>query len=265
VAGWQLLSFSNTRFEADAAKGEEWNRGAYLVEGLGHCGSCHTPRNFLGAEVSQQALAGGEGEGWDAPALNSTSPAPVPWTETALFDYLRRGWDPAHGVAAGPMRPVVRDLARIPEEEVHAMAVYLASLAASSDDDRRKRAEMALAFAKRQEWGATALENSDARDGEQIFAGACAECHRLGGTAPVELALSTTVNLPEPRNLIRIIVDGIMPEEGEKGPVMPGFGDVLTDPQVVSLVTYLRGHFTERPAWPDVARYVRRVRGGDQK
>ena len=265
VAGWQLLFFKDARFAADAAKGEVWNRGAYLVEGLGHCGSCHTPRNRLGAEMSQQALAGGEAEGWDAPALNAASPAPVPWTENALFDYLRHGWDPTHGVVAGPMRPVVRDLARVPEEDVRAMAVYLASLAGSSDEERHKRAEAALAFAKGQEWGPASVGSSGAGDGEQIFAGACADCHRLGGTAPVALALSTAINLPEPRNLIHVILDGIMPQEGEKGPMMPGFGDVLTDTQVVALVAYVRAHFTARPAWPDVARYVRQMRGGEQK
>lgn len=265
VAGWQLLFFRDARFEPDAAKSKEWNRGAYLVEGLGHCGSCHTPRNRLGAEMSEQDLAGGAAEGWDAPALNSASPAPVPWTEDALFGYLRHGSDPAHGVAAGPMRAVFRDLARIPDEDVRAIAVYLASLADGSDADRRKQTDAARAFARRQEWGRASLESSDLHDGEQIFAAACADCHRMGGTAPVELALSTTVNLPDPRNLIRIILDGIMPREGDKGPMMPGFGDVLTDPQMAALVTYLRAHFTERPAWPDVPDHVRQIRGGEQK
>jgi mono/diheme cytochrome c family protein len=265
VAGWQLLFFKDARFEADAPRGEQWNRGAYLVEGLGHCGSCHTPRNLLAAEVPQQALAGGEAEGWDAPPLNSASPAPVPWTEDALVGYLRHGGDPAHGVAAGPMRPVVRALARIPEEDVRAMAVYLASLAGSSEEERHKQAETALAFAKGREWGAAPLESSGAGDGEQIFAGACAGCHRLDGTAPVALALGTAVNLPDPRNLIHVILDGIMPQEGERGPMMPGFGDVFTDPQVVALVAYVRANFTARPAWPDAARYLLQVRGGEQR
>lgn len=265
VAGWQLLFFKDARFEPDAVKAEQWNRGAYLVEGLGHCGSCHTPRNLLGAEKSQQDFAGGEAEGWDAPALNSASPAPVPWTEHALYEYLRRGSHPAHGVAAGPMRMVVRDLARVPEADVRAMAVYLASLAGGSEEDRHKRAEAALAFAKRRAGHAPAREKLGEGSGEQIFAGACPACHHPGGTAPVELALSTVINLPEPGNLIRLIIDGIMPEEGEKGSIMPGFGDVLTDQQVVALVNYVRARFTERPVWPDVAQYVREIRGGEQK
>jgi mono/diheme cytochrome c family protein len=232
---------------------------------LGHCGSCHTPRNLLGAEKSQQALAGGEGEGWDAPALNFGSPAPVPWTEDALFQYLRHGWDPVHGVAAGPMRPIVRDLARTPEEDVRAMAAYLASLGGGSAEDRHKKADAAFAFAKRQEWEAAARGSSGDGTDEEVFAGACAECHHAGGTAPVELAFSSAISLPEPRNLIRIILEGIMPEGGEKAPMMPGFGEVLTDQQVVALVGYVRAHFTNQPAWPNVEARVRQIRSGEQK
>ncbi|HYZ40866.1 MAG TPA: cytochrome c [Stellaceae bacterium] len=262
VAGWQLLFLNDAPFQPAPANSEIWNRGAYLVDGIGHCGSCHTPRNLLGAEKAQQALAGGEAEGWDAPALNAASPAPVPWTQEALFDYLRHGREPAHGVAAGPMRRVVSDLSRAPDADVHAIAVYLAALAGGTEEQRRQKAEAAHAFAKRQVWPAVGSETSDNGDGEQIFAGACAVCHREGGTASVALALSTTINAPEPRNLIHIVLEGIAPEEGERGPIMPGFADILTDQQVAALVAYIRARFTERPAWSDVAARVRHIRSG---
>jgi mono/diheme cytochrome c family protein len=262
VAGWQLLFLNDAPFQPASANSAIWNRGAYLVEGLGHCGSCHTPRNLLGAEKAQQDLAGGEAEGWAAPALDAASPAPVPWTEEALFDYLRHGREPAHGVAAGPMRPVVSDLSRAPDADVHAIAVYLAALAGGTEEQRRQKAEAALAFATRRAWRAVGSANSENGDGERIFAGACATCHREGGTASVALALSTTINAPEPRNLIHIVLDGIRPEEGERGPIMPGFADILTDQQIAALVAYIRGRFTERPAWPDVAARVRQIRGG---
>ena len=264
TAGWQLLFFKEGEFRAEAAKSEMWNRGAYLVEGLGHCGSCHTPRNLFGAEEVQHNLAGGEAEGWDAPALNSASPAPVPWTEDALFDYLRRGWDPAHGIAAGPMAPVVRDLARVSDQDVRAIAAYIASLAGGSEQQRQKAAEEARAFAKSRAWGVAAPGNPGKDGGEEIFAGACAGCHRVAGTTPVELALSTAVNQPDPRNLIRILIDGIMPED-QKGPMMPGFADVLTDQQVAALVSYVRARFTERPAWPNVAARVHQIRDEERR
>ena len=105
----------------------EWNRGAYLVEGLGHCSACHSPRNALGAERAAAYLAGGVAEGWEAPPLNSLSHAPIPWNEDELYAYLRSGKSRFHGVAAGPMAPVVKELAALPDEDIRAMAVYLGS------------------------------------------------------------------------------------------------------------------------------------------
>ena len=93
------------RSDADPAQSAEWNRGAYLVEGLGHCGACHTPRNRLGAEQRDAHFAGGEAEGWHAYAINAASPAPVPWTADSLHVYLRHGWHAQHGVSRGPMAP----------------------------------------------------------------------------------------------------------------------------------------------------------------
>ena len=111
-------------------RGALWNRGAYLVEGLGHCSACHSPRNALGAELDGAGhLAGGEVEGWYAPPLNGVSPAPIAWTEQAYFDYLRTGHSAEHGAAGGPMAPIVAELGGAPDEDIRAMAHYLASLA----------------------------------------------------------------------------------------------------------------------------------------
>ena len=111
-----------------------WNRGAYLVEGLGHCGACHSPRNALGAEKANAYLAGGFAEGWEAPALTSLSQAPIPWSEDELYAYLRTGESRFHGVAAGPMAPVVKELASLPDQDIRAMAIYLASFNAKPLD-----------------------------------------------------------------------------------------------------------------------------------
>ena len=140
MAGWNLLFHENKVYQPDESQSTVWNRGAYLVQGIGHCGACHTPRNKLGAEKSgaQAWLAGGEAEGWEAPALNALSRSPIPWTENDFFDYLRTGFSAGHGVAAGPMAPVVHGLAQLPEQDVRAMAVYLASLnpVTSTEPDR---------------------------------------------------------------------------------------------------------------------------------
>src|SRR5262249_8464606 len=80
VAGLKLLFLRNAAFRIDNAQSAEWNRGAYLVEGLAHCGSCHTPRNVLGAEQAGAQFSGGDVENWHAYAINAQSPSPVPWT-----------------------------------------------------------------------------------------------------------------------------------------------------------------------------------------
>src|SRR5258706_4726048 len=106
VAGWKLLFLHQGPFRADPAHDAVWNRGAYLVQGIGHCGACHTPRNILGAEKTGQVFAGGEAEGWHGFTINAASPAPIPWNADSLNAYLRQGWHGLHGVARGPMAPV---------------------------------------------------------------------------------------------------------------------------------------------------------------
>src|SRR5450756_874720 len=91
IAGWKLLFLRRGTWQPDPSQSAEWNRGAYLVEGLAHCGACHTPRNALGAERAGAAFAGGEVDHWSAYAINAQSPAPVPWTAEALYGYLRDG------------------------------------------------------------------------------------------------------------------------------------------------------------------------------
>ena len=126
VAGWKMLFFKPGELRSNPVLSETLNRGASLVEGLAHCGSCHTPRNALGAERTDRYLGGGEAEGWHAPAAASTAPAP--WTEEQLFTYLRKGFVEPHGVAAGPMREVANNLAHAPEQDVKAMAAYIGAL-----------------------------------------------------------------------------------------------------------------------------------------
>ena len=93
LAAWNWLYLDDRRFAADPNRSAEWNRGAYLVEGLAHCGACHTPRNVAGAEKKRARFAGGEAEGWHAPGLLASSVAPVEWTADALYRYLREGFD----------------------------------------------------------------------------------------------------------------------------------------------------------------------------
>ena len=242
LAGWDLLFLRTGVWQPNPARSAEENRGAYLAETLGHCGACHTPLNMLGAEERSRAFQGGEAEGWDAPALQAGSPARAPWTVESLTDYLRTGFAPGHGAAAGPMREVTDELARAPVEDVRAIAAYFVSLMG----------------------GATAKPADRPIAHDAVFEGACAGCHFPGSPsrqlgAP-SLAASTAVSAPSPRDAIQTILKGIPWREGRAGPFMPGFAAELSDPEVAHLVEYLRANFSNGPAWADVEKEVRRAR-----
>ena len=279
LAGWKFLFLDQSAFRSDAAQSAEWNRGAYLTQGLGHCGACHTPRNLLGAEKKKLYLAGGEVEGWHAPPLNAASRAPIPWDAESLFRYLRHGADEQHEYAAGPMTPVVHNLGTVQESEVRAIATYVASVMGAPTAEREARAEEALKIA-REAQGAIGeyvrepqkqvRESTDnaLRVGASLYAGSCALCHSSASRPPgaasadaLHLSLSSSVSLRTPTNLVRIILQGMAPPDGDPGPMMPGFAGAFTDDQVASLVAYLRSTYSgDRPAWPDVKREVRKVR-----
>ncbi len=257
LAGWNALFLRQGVFQPDPARSADWNRGAYLVEGLGHCGGCHSPRNALGAQKTGAAhLAGGFADGWEAPALTALSHAPVPWSEDELFAYLRTGASRFHGVAAGPMAPVVAELAHLPDADIRAMAVYLASIAGP----QHGLDEAGLAAQVEQRSGALA-------GGSMGAPGACAACHEAGaGTglsnAQVSLALNSNLHSARADNLIQAILRGV-PAAAQPGlAAMPGFADSLSDGQVAALASYLRGRFAaDKPAWGGLEAKVAEIRG----
>ncbi len=251
LSGWKALYFDRGVYRPDPARSAEWNRGAYLVEGLGHCGACHTPRNSLGAETKSDPFGGGEAEGWRASAINASSPAPTPWTVDQLTQYLRQGRDENHGTAAGPMSPVVHGLSEVPEADVRAMATYLATVMAGAPAAAGRRA-------------ALSLDDTRVSSGAAIFAGTCASCHgegvsSLSSVHTVPLASTTSIHEPDPRNVLHIVLEGIWPESSEKGAQMPGFEGALTEEQLASLLAYLRVHFANSPPWVDVSRQARDI------
>jgi nicotinate dehydrogenase subunit B len=260
LAGWNALFHQPEVFQADATKSEMWNRGAYLVEGLGHCAACHSPRNALGAEKANAYLAGGLAEGWEAPPLTSLSQAPIPWSEDELFSYLRSGESRFHGVAAGPMAPVVKELAALPDQDIRAMAVYLGSFNEAAVDQPAREA-LAVQF----EASTSTRSKAASSAGARIYQGACAVCHEVGG-APLfgsrpSLALNSNLHSAVPDNLVRVILHGISsPVSGDLG-YMPAFKDSMTDDQIAELVSYLRRQFAPgKPPWTDVEAAVGRAR-----
>ncbi|MCP4563594.1 MAG: molybdopterin-dependent oxidoreductase [Bosea sp.] len=256
LAGWNLL-FNRGELKPDAARSAEWNRGRYLVDGLGHCGACHTPRNALGAEKSGSAyLAGGEAEGWTAPALTKLSAGPIPWSEAELYAYLKTGTSRQHGAAAGPMAPVIAELRELPDADIRAMATYLASLSEplpeAAATERVKRIEAMTASA------ANPATSPIAR----LYDGACAACHETGRAAPLlnagpMLGLSSKLHAATPTNLVNMLLEG-----GQHGiGSMPSFATALDDRQLADLAAYLRGRFApEKPGWSGVEDAIAQAR-----
>jgi mono/diheme cytochrome c family protein len=259
IAGWKLLFLHRNDYQPDPAKSAEWNRGAYLVEGLAHCGACHTPRNALGAERASASFAGGEVDNWRAYALNTQSPSPVPWDKEALYAYLRHGFHPDHGTARGPMAEVVSNLSSVSSSEVRAIATYMADITGPPTPDRQRQGAAALALAKS---GVTASPQADST-GAAMYAAACASCHESGRSPPyggVNLALSTAISGPDPRNLANIVLAGIRPVAGERSPIMPGFAASMDDGQIVALLNFLRSRFSKEPPWTGVEKTVEDAR-----
>jgi nicotinate dehydrogenase subunit B len=260
MAGWNALFHNSATFAPDAIKSAEWNRGAYLVEGLGHCGACHSPRNALGAEKAEAYLAGGFAEGWEAPPLTSRSHAPIPWSEDELFAYLRTGESRFHGTAAGPMAPVVKELAALPDEDIRAMAVYLGSF----NDNAIGKADQAVLAAKLETSTATRAVSASAL-GARLYEGACAVCHQVGGAplfgARPSLALNSNLHSAVPDNLIQVILHGIATPVSSDLGYMPGFKDSFNDRQVAELVSWLRQQFApDKPPWTGVDAAISRAK-----
>jgi len=252
LAGWNALFHVAKPFEADVTRSAAWNRGAYLVEGLGHCGACHSPRNALGAEKANAYLAGGFAEGWEAPPLTSLSHAPIPWSEDELYAYLRTGESRFHGVAAGPMAPVVSELASLPDEDIRAMAVYLGSFNANTIG----KAEQDKLAAQLENLTRTRAVSASAA-GARIYQGACAVCHQVGGPSLFgsrpSLALNSNLHSATPDNLIQVILHGIASPAARDLGYMPGFKDSMSPDQLAELVSYLRAQFAPgKPPWTGV-------------
>lgn len=267
MAGWNGLYLDAAKVPFDPVKGEAWNRGAYLVESLGHCSACHSDRNALGAERrGADHLSGGFADGYEAPALNGTRVGPVAWTQSALFDYLRHGHAADHGSAVGPMSEVVRSLSALPDEDIAAMATYLSGLSTpvAQEIAATQRETAILASEAAREKARLAHP-----EGARIFEGACASCH-AGDTPPVNLALNSNLHSARPANVLNAILGGadapasLAARYRADAEVMsmPAFAESLSDRQVAELAAYLRAHFApQKEDWRDLEDASRSVRG----
>ena len=266
LAIWNLLFNPDKRLAPDPAQSADWNRGAYLVEAVAHCGECHTPRNLAQAKRESQKFAGNEIEGWKA---YNITPDPVHgignWSEAAVETYLATGHADGHGAAGGPMGEAVSDSLRyLTQSDIHAIAVYLKSVppiaGGVSAPAGATPAGLALA-------GGSAADGTNAQDnalGARIFAGACASCHLWTGQGRqspyAALAGSTAVNDPEGTNLVQTVLWGAPADgPGNTASYMPAFAHGYTDTEIAAVANYVLTHFGSKTGTvtPDTVRQAR--------
>jgi mono/diheme cytochrome c family protein len=243
---WRELYFRPRTFQPDPAKTAEWNRGAYLVTALAHCGECHTPRNLLGAMESSRALTGAVVDGWFAPNLRpDLRQGKDGWTVDQMTAWLRTGASATKGTVFGPMQEVVHDsLSKLTEADVRAIAVYLTQ----SPPQRQQHASAAPAADPHA--GALYLQN-------------CGGCHQPGGrgipSAIPPLADNPAVQAAQPNNVIQAVLNGV-PGQGTWAR-MPSFAAALDDAQIASIANYVRtawGSSGGNAATPELVAQLRR-------
>jgi mono/diheme cytochrome c family protein len=252
IIGWNTLFFTPSDFTPDPKRSDEYDRGAYLVEGLGHCGACHTPLNAFGANKSYQRLEGGRVDNWTASNItNDMDEGLGKWSVDDIVRYLRNG-QTATGLASGPMKDVVENsTSKMEDADLKAMAVYLKERGAAGSP------------------AAIPLEASDKRMqvGEAIFVDTCAACHMRSGEGVEHmfprLAGSVIATQLDPASLIRIILTGsraAATDARPTAPAMPSLGYRLNDEQVAAVVSYVRNSWGNL-AWPVTADMVKALRG----
>ncbi len=247
LAAWKLVGLREGRFEPDRGADARLEYGRYLVEGAGHCGACHTPRNLLQAERRGEALQGGMSAGWSAPAIAGPIRVAVPWTQASLETYLTDGFDADHGAGAGPMQPVGANLARTPREDAAAIAAYLLSV--MRQETRAPPPEPAPEVEAR----------TRTMPGAALFRGACLSCHggpASGAARGIPLDRSDTTHAQTPRNLVNFILHGRQPAPGTAGPAMPGFANTLTRAQIADIAAYVRARYSAEPPFARLAETV---------
>jgi mono/diheme cytochrome c family protein len=238
VKGWNLLYLSSHDFKTDPTQSPEWNRGAYLVEGLGHCGGCHTPKNALGADKSGRDFQGGTLDNWVAPDLTANDRTGLgAWSVDDVAEYLRTGRN-AHAGAGGAMADVITySTSLMSDADRHAMATYLKSQAASPSVVNAPPDPGAM------------------RRGAAIYSDACASCHLENGVGQPRyfppLGPNAMLQQADPIGLEHLILAGgrIGTSPTRPSPMtMPSFAWKLTDQEVADVSTFIRNSWGNRAA-----------------
>jgi mono/diheme cytochrome c family protein len=245
MAIWSGLFKPGDAFEPMADRSPEWNRGAYLVEAMAHCGDCHTPRNLLQGSDHAKKFAGGEAEGWVAYNITSDKASGIGgWSDEELAHYLTTGHAEGRGTGSGPMgEAIALSFSKLTPSDVRAMIAYLRTVPAIETSGLpAPKATPAPADPKQ----GIAIANADLR-GLHVFAGACAGCHGWTGTSPLSSRATLTgtraINDPGARNVALIVLSGSKYPAPGAGIAMPSFGADYTDEEIADVANYVTGRF----------------------
>ena len=251
MAIWGLIYNPNRRFEPVADRSPNWNRGAYLVESLGHCGDCHTPRNLLQALDNRKKFGGGMAEGWRAYNLSSDTTSGIgSWTAQEMQQYLSTGHSLNRGSAFGPMAQAVHlSFQNLTASDLGAIAEYVRSVppVASPDLPAPKLAKSSIYP------GAEDFADQQMTTGQHLFAGTCSGCHSWTGVSDfvpyATLTGTRAVNDPTATNVALAVLRGASPLPASGAiATMPAFGSVWTDDQIAEVSNYVIARFGAQPS-----------------
>ena len=238
IAFWNVLFLDSSRLTPDPSKDPQWNRGAYLVEALAHCGECHTPRRVTQNLDNSQKFAGAVLQGWKAYNITTSKQSGIgAWGDAELTSYLSTGRADGHSSASGPMAEVVADSLRYASsDDIHAIVAYVRSVPAIENTS-------AIALNP-----PAATETSPQPGlGEQFFAGNCANCHDWDGKGVqspyASLVGSRTVNDPDATNLMAILLAGSNAPLPVEHAFMPPFAHGHTDDELAAVVNFVNEYF----------------------
>jgi mono/diheme cytochrome c family protein len=227
MAGWRELFFDEGTFKPDPTASDSWNRGAYLVEGLGHCSACHSPRDAMGGIEQRHEYTGAEIDGWFAPNLSSNLHVGLgSWTADEIATYLKTGARKGHTTTFGPMAEVVHNsTSKLTDGDLAAMAEYLKTLPPESP----------LRAAK-------AAPPESQQRGAALYLDHCVACHQAKGRGMPgifpPLAGNQAVIARDPGNVLQAVLNGIPMQNGYIP--MPSFAGQLNDQQVADVANYVR-------------------------
>jgi mono/diheme cytochrome c family protein len=248
MRAWKLLFVPKDGYQAQENQSEEWNHGAYLVEALGHCGECHTPRNLLYGLDSGKKFAGAVTQGWKAYNITSDKDGGIGgWSVEDLTAYLNTGHADGHGAATGSMAEAINlSLRHLTEQDVRSMAVYLKTVAPQPASAGLVDSHPPM-LAASQKYAPARIESDKRPLGLILFEGACASCHAWNGegqqTPYASLLGSHTANDPDGTNLLQVILHGSNLTTTNGDASMPAFADAYSDTEIAALSNYVIGHF----------------------